>query len=100
MLPQNLQEKIPKLGFNEETPLAEIVIHAKYFFESFTWLVAECEIQGDDVLFYGHVIHRGAPLFSEWGSFRLKHLEEIEPDDGVGVERDLQFIACKFSEFK
>ena len=100
LLPQDLLVKIPELGFNAETSLAEIVIHVKYFFEPFTWLVAECEVQGDDVLFYGYVIHRGAPFFSEWGSFRLKQLAEVQSDEGFGVELDLQFKSCKFSEYK
>ena len=99
LLPQELLVKIPPLYANEEASAVETIIRLKYFLASFTWLVAECEVQGDDVLFYGYVINHSAPDCSEWGYFTLNQLMEVKLPGGIGVERDIYFKECKFSEY-
>ena len=100
LLPKEVLDKIPPLYTYEETSANDIVIQVKYFLVSFTWLVAECEVQGDDVMFYGYVINHTTPEFSEWGSFTLRQLMEVKLPGGLGVERDLYFDAVKFGECK
>ena len=99
LLPQELLEQIPPLYFNEGTPADETIIRAKYFIDIFTWLAAECETRGDDVLFYGYVVNAAEPHLSEWGYFTLKQLMEIRLRGGIGVERDLSFKKCAFGEY-
>ena len=99
LLPKKLLERIPPLNSNDGSQAAKIIIHAKYFIAIFTWLVAECEVQADDVLFYGFVENAADPQMSEWGYFTLKQLMEIKLHVGLGVERDLYFKECTFSEY-
>ena len=71
----------------------------KYFLASFTWLVTECEMQDDDILFFGYVINSSALDSSEWGYFTLNQLIEIKLLGCLGVERDLWFKECRFGEY-
>ena len=99
LLPKELLEKIPLLYSTEDIPLNDTLIKLKYFLSSFTWLVAECEVQEDnDVLFFGYVFNHADPDCSEWGYFTLGQLMEIRLFESLGVERDLWFKECKFSE--
>ena len=99
LFPQELQELIPPLYSNEGTSFNDTIIWAKYFIASFTWLVAECEVKGDDVLFYGYVINASDPHLSEWGYFTLSQLMENKLFGILSVERDLYFKECKFGEY-
>ena len=99
LLPNELLERIPPLLSNAETPTDEIIIYVKYFLASFTWLVAECEVIDNDVRFYGYTINTNELHFSEWGSFTLNQLMEIKLYGVLGVERDLYFEECTFSEY-
>ena len=99
LLPQKLLDKIPALYANDGMPAGEAIIKVKYFLASLTWLVTECELQGDDVLFYGYVINHSAPDCSEWGYFTLNQLMEVKLFGSIGVERDIYFKECKFGEY-
>ena len=99
LLPQELMKRIPALDSDEESTTDEIIVRVKYFMGNFTWLVAKCEPQGDDVLFYGYVINHNDPIFSEWGCFTLKELMGITVFGSLGVERDLYFDECTFGEY-
>jgi len=99
LLPQELLEQIPALDSDEETTANEIIIKVKYFLAGFTWLVAKCEVQGNDVMFYGYVINHTDPHFSEWGCFSLNELMSVKLFGALGVERDLFFKECTFGEY-
>ena len=99
LLPPELLKQIPALYYNERTPTDKVIIKVKYFLASFTWLVTECEIQEDDVLFFGYVINHGDPDCSEWCYFTLNQLMEIKLYGCLGVERDLYFKECTFGEY-
>ena len=99
LLPQELLEQIPVLYSNEKIKTDSIIIIVKYFLASFTWLVTECEVQEDDVLFYGYVINHGDPDCSEWGYFTLNQLLEVRLHGYFEVERDLYFKQCTFGEY-
>ena len=99
LLPYELMKQIPALYSGEAIPANEKIIKVKYFIGSFTWLVAECETDGDDVLFFGYVINHGAPDCSEWGYFTLNQLAEIKVFGFIEVERDLYFKECTFGKY-
>lgn len=99
LLPQELIKRIPSLHANDEIPSGKTIVRVKYFLASFTWLVTECEVQDDDVLFYGYVINHNDPYCSEWGYFTLQQLMEIRLFGCVGVERDLYFKPCTFDAY-
>ena len=96
LLPMEVLKQIPPLYSNEKTPTDEIIIRVKYFLASFTWLVTECEVQDDDIMFYGYTINHSDPDCSEWGYFTLNQLMEINP---IKVERDLYFEECTFEKY-
>lgn len=96
LLPQDVLQKIPRLYSNEKTPVKEKMIWVRYFLASFTWLVAECRVQKDDVLFFGCTI---SPHGSEWGYFTLSQLAEIKIPNIPEVECDMYFKECTFEEY-
>jgi len=99
LLPQELLEQIPALYSDERTSLKKRLIKVKYFLANFTWLVVECEVQEDDVMFFGYVINHSDPDLSEWGYFTLNQLLEIKLYGILGVERDLYFTECTLGEY-
>jgi len=92
LMTQEIRDRIPKLYETEDTPLAEKVIHAKYFhpWGSYTWYATEFD--GTDI-FFGYV--KG--MHSEWGYFSLKEMEETVAM-GCKVERDLWFDPIQAKE--
>lgn len=92
LMTKTLLNQIPELYSSETVPLKDKKIYAKYFGGPFTWYVAEKEVNGDDITFFGYVYNAATPLFSEWGYFTLKQLEAVKlPPFGLGIERDLHF---------
>ena len=83
---------LPKLY--EQEAIADPIVHARFFFPagSWIWLVTEGENDGDDFLFFGHVIG----FESEWGYFTLRELEEVNVA-GFMIQRDEMFEPCSFS---
>lgn len=101
LLPRELLQTIPPLYANEHIPTSDVIIKAKYFLASFTWLVTEYEVQEDgDILFFGYVINHSYPDGSEWGYFSFNEMRKVRLFGAVGIERDLFFKPCKFSEYK
>ncbi len=100
LLPKELLATIPPLYANEATPLKDAIIRAKFFLGSFTWLVTECEVQDNDILFFGYVINHAYPDGSEWGYSSFNEMRKVKLFSTVGIERDLYFSPCKFSDYK
>ena len=99
LLPPELLQQIPALYYNEGNPADKTIIKVKYFLSSFTWLVTECKIQENDVLFYGYVINHSYPDCSEWCYFTLNQLMGVRLFGCLGVERDLYFKECTFGAY-
>lgn len=92
LLDDSLRNALPKL--REQGGLNDPTVFAKFFFPAsgWSWFVTEGEPNGDDFLFFGHVIG----FESEWGYFSLSELESVEIG-GVKVERDVYFEQMPFS---
>ena len=91
LLDDALRSALPKL--REQAGSKDPTVFAKFFFPAsgWTWFVTEGEPKADDFIFFGHVIG----FESEWGSFTLRELEEVEVN-GLRVERDLYFEPMPF----
>lgn len=83
---------IPALYSQEETADPTIYLKLYLFAHDWQWFVSECEIQGEDILFFGFV----CGLENEWGYFRLSDLIETRKP----VILDYNFKPLPFSEIK
>lgn len=82
LMTKALAGKLPKLYETESVPLAEKVVHARYFHPSADWEWYAIEYDGTDICF-GLVIGFEA----EFGYFSLKELGSLN----IPAERDLNF---------
>ncbi|RXK14028.1 hypothetical protein CP965_00845 [Halarcobacter mediterraneus] len=95
LIPKELLETIPNLYETERT--LNPICHVKLFtpFSQWTWYIIE--ISKDDLdTCYGYV----QGLDSELGYFSLKELASIKGVFGLGVERDICFLAIPLSRVK
>ena len=94
LLTDELRRRLPRLydQENNEDPM----VYIKFFTpdSSWTWLVTEGQLDGDDFRFFGYVIG----LAEEWGYFVLSELETARGPWGLPIERDLLFQAELFSQ--
>jgi hypothetical protein len=93
LLDDALRSALPKL--REQADVPDPIVFAKFFFTAsgWTWFVTEGGPEGDDFLFYGHVVG----FEREWGYFALSELEEVDVS-GFRVERDIYFEPMPFSK--
>ena len=84
LLPQEVLDRLPKLGETSEqdNPLAVV----KFFYPDFSWTWYAIEFDGDDI-FYGLV----DGYVKELGTFSLKELMENRGKMGLEIERDFYF---------
>lgn len=83
---------LPGLYETEGQPLEDHVLEVKFFCANWTWYAAEYDPA--DRLFFGWV----EGFEGEWGYFSLDELLSLDGPLGLGVERDLYFTPCRFSE--
>lgn len=103
---EELAEITPVLYTNEETPLEQMLVTAKFFAlgTSWSWYVMEAERQpDDDVVFFGYV--DTGDWCSELGYFTLNQLKEPRLYFGElgsipAIERDLHFTSKPFGKIK
>lgn len=98
LLTKEIEKKLPGLYETEKVPVEDKIIQVKFFnpFGRGTWYGVEYD--PEDRLFFGF-----CELFEgegEWGYFSLTELESISFGPGLGIERDLYFKPCKFSDLK
>ncbi len=95
LLPAELRASIPPLYSQENVPLRDRVVHAKFFFPAgnWTWFVTEGEDGEGDFRMFGYVIG----FEEEWGYFSLNELQDICVN-GFRIERDIYFEAGSFEE--
>jgi hypothetical protein len=87
--------ELPKLYETEDIPNSEKEIICKFFNPcgSGTWYICEGEERDGDYLLFGLCY-----IFCwEWGYVSLNELEEVKLNNGLRIERDLQFEREKVS---
>lgn len=85
LITDEIREKLPQLGENEEQGLNALA-QVKYFTPDSNWTWYASEFDGDD-LFFGLVI--GFEI--ELGYFSLRELQEARGPLGLKIERDLYY---------
>lgn len=86
LLTKEIKQQLPKLYATDGIPAEEKKVICKFFtpWSNWSWYVVEGEKQGDDYTFFGYV----CGMYSEYGYFTLKQLQEIEGPLGLKIERD------------
>ena len=93
LLTQEIRKKLPPLGSQAEN--LDPIIQVKFFCPWSHWTWFAYEFDGEDV-FFGYV--KGD--FDEYGTFSLSELESVKGPLGLGIERDIYFIAKPLSQCK
>ena len=93
LIPQELQQTIPKLYETEEQ--TDPIAHIKLFLDGWSWFITELSMDKD--ICFGYVI---SPFGSELGYISLEELKEIKGSLGIGVERDMTFKPTPLSLIK
>lgn len=82
-----IPEDTPACYADEDTPLADKIVHLKLFSPAGDWWVTE--VDRDDGYAFGYVCLSAFPDGAEWGSIYLPELEAVSAHGGlVIVERD------------
>ena len=96
LLTKELLKQFEKVGRDEDTPVEEKVVIAKFFnpYGAGTWYATEYD--PEEELFFGYCIITDG----EWGYFALGELEayKFHGVPFMGIERDLYWKPCKFKE--
>jgi len=85
---------LPALYATEDQALEEHVLRVKFFDPTGSWTWYAAEYDPVERLFFGWV----EGFEGEWGYFSLDELLSVEGPLGLGIERDLYFTPCRFSE--
>lgn len=93
LIPQELQQTIPKLYETEEQ--TDPIAHIKLFLDGWSWFITEISIDKD--ICFGYVI---SPFGNELGYISLEELKGIKSSLGIGVERDKTFKPTPLSLIK
>ena len=93
LIPQELQQAIPKLYETEEQ--TDPIAHIKLFLDGWSWFITEISIDKD--ICFGYVI---SPFGSELGYISLEELASLIGSLGIGVERHISFQPTPLSVIK
>ena len=94
LIPQELQQTIPKLYETEEQ--TDPIAHIKLFIDGWSWFITEISMDKD--ICFGYVI---SPFCDgELGYISLEELKGIKGSVGIGVERDISFQPTPLSVIK
>jgi len=97
LITKELEKRFKQIGSQENTPLEDHIIVAKFFNPSGagTWFATEYD--PETKIAFGYVSIFGDHN-DEWGSFAIWELEELEGPFGLGIERDIYWTEKKASE--
>lgn len=97
LITKALEKRFKKVGRDEDTPLKDKVVIAKFFNPQGqgTWFATEYDPESK--IAFGYVSIFGDEN-DEWGSFAVWELEEFVGAFGLGIERDICFQEQKASE--
>ena len=90
--PADIRKKTPGLYATEATPLADKILHVKWFCGSFTWYAAEVDWTTGQAFGW---VDGPSP---EWGYFDLNEMEQVKVGPFHIVERDKFWSPTKASE--
>jgi len=93
LLPSELKSRLPPIHSQDYEMLP--VVYARYSLSGspLVWYAIEGQPEGDDYLFFGFVL--GPNNFRH---FRLSELEAVRCPTEQRVERDVRFIAGRFTD--
>lgn len=97
LLTKELIKQFAKAGRQENVP--DPIVIAKFFNPTGAGTWYATEYYPDEHLFFGYVSIFGDHN-DEWGYFSLSELESYRGKFGLGIERDLYFESCPFSQIK
>jgi len=88
LITKELEKRFKEIGSQEETPIENKIVVAKYFNAAGagTWYATEYD--PSTKTFFGYVSIFG-DWNDEWGYFSLDELKSVKGFAGLGVERDL-----------
>jgi hypothetical protein len=94
LIPQELQQTIPKLYETEEQ--TDPIAHIKLFLDGWSWFITELSMDKD--ICFGYVV---SPFCDgELGYISLEELASLIGSLGIGVERDVSFQPTPLSVIK
>lgn len=85
---------LPALYSTEDQALDDHMLWVKFFDPCGSWTWYAAEYDPADRLFFGFV----EGFEGEWGCFALDELLSVRGSMGLGIERDLYWTPCRFSE--
>jgi hypothetical protein len=98
LLTAEILKSTPALYATEDVATEDKKVTAKFFFPSGrgTWFMTELDPY-DEKLAFGYCVSPLGPDCDEWGYFSLTEMESLSVG-GLGIERDMHFRPCRFSE--
>ena len=97
LITKTLEKRFAKIGSQENTPLKDQIVVAKFFNPTGTGTWFLTEYNPESQVAFGY-----ASLFGdhndEWGDFAVWELQEYKGRFGLGIERDLSWKETKASE--
>lgn len=97
LLTKELKKQIPPMYTNEDIPVEEQVVVAKFFapWSAYTLYVTEGAEEDDDYIFYGLVT---GLVEDEFGYTSLSEMESVRGPYGFYIERDIHFTPAKIKD--
>jgi len=97
LITTELEETIPMLYATEDIKLEDKRVYAKLFTPDTDWTWYIMELSIEERICFAMTQNDSC---MEIGYTSIDELESIKGPLGLGVERDLGFTACKYSELK
>lgn len=91
LMTPELEAKFKEVGRQENVPLADKVVVAKFFAPvgAATWLATEYDPRTKLFFGFAGLFGLSDPSTAEWGYFSLEELQSVSLPFGLGIERDL-----------
>lgn len=90
-------ESVPPIYSGEDTPLAEKMIHARYFYGASEWLIFEGSESGEA---FGWTCLNGDESMAEMGYVDLPALESLTLGNGDVIQRDVDWEPQTFGSYR
>ena len=92
LMTKAIEKRIPGLYSTELVPVAEKIVHVKFFTPDSSWTWYAVEYDPEEEIFFGYVDGHD----TEWGYFSLAELEVRRGPLGLHIERDRYFPVGEF----
>ncbi len=97
LLTKEIKRSLPLLYATEGISCEEKMVQLKLFDPCGRFTFYAVEFDGEDTLF-GYTVSPLGPDCDEWGYASLSELASVRNRLGLGIERDIHFRPCAFSE--